>query len=154
MLQEIRLAFRLLVKNLLFTFVGILTLALGIGATFVVFTLVNALFVRLFFYQEPSCFVLLFEHFKAQHFDTILVSLPEFLEYKTQLRSFDKLAAFDTATYNLAEGDTLERVFGAVVSADLFLLLGVQPIRGRTFRLEECAVGRNDVVVISERFWR
>ena len=96
----------------------------------------------------------LFEHFRDQHLDAIPVSPPEFLDYKTQLKSFEKLAAFTTATYNLSEGDVPERVFGATVSADLFPLLGVQPIRGRIFRPEECAVGRNDVVMISERLWR
>ena len=154
MLQEIRHAVRLLVKNPLFALAGIVTLGLGIGATTAVFTLVNALLIRPLPYQDPARLVLLFEHFKAQHLDTIPVSAPEFVDYKTQLRSFDKLAAFNTATYNLAEGETPERVFGAVVSADLFPLVGVQPIRGRTFRPEECAAGRDDVVVISERLWR
>ncbi len=154
MLQEIRLALRLLIKNPLFTLVGILTLALGIGATTAVFTLVNALLIKPLPYEDPSRLVLLFEHFKDQHLDTIPVSPPEFLEYKSQLKSFDKLAAFNTATFNLSEGDLPERIFGATVSADLFPLLGVQPIRGRTFRPEECAAGRDDVVVISERLWR
>ena len=154
MFQEIRHAFRLLVKNPLFTLVGILTLALGIGATTAVFTLVNALLVKPLPYEDPARLVLLFEHFRDQHLDTIPVSPPEFLEYKAQVRSFDKLAAFDTATFNLTEGELPERVFGAKVSADLFPLLGVQPIRGRTFRPEENAVGRDDVVVISERLWR
>ena len=154
MLQEIRHAFRLLVKNPVFTVVGILTLALGIGATTAVFTLVNALLIKPLPYQDPARLVLLFEHFKDQHLDTIPVSPPEFLEYKSQVKSFDQLAAFDTATYNLSQGELPERVFGATVSADLFPLLGVQPIRGRTFRPEECAPGRDDVVVISERLWR
>jgi putative ABC transport system permease protein len=154
MLQEIRHALRLLVKNPLFTLVGILTLALGIGATTAVFTLVNALLIKPLPYQGPARLVLLFEHFKAQHLDAIPVSPPEFLEYKSQLKSFDKLAAFNTATYNLSGGELPERIFGAVVSLDLFPLLGVQPIRGRIFRPEECAVGRDDVLVISERLWR
>ena len=154
MLQEIRYALRLLIKNPLFTLVGILTLALGIGATTAVFTLVNALLIKPLPYEDPARLVLLFEHFKDQHLDTIPVSPPEFLEYKSQLRSFDKLAAFDTATFNLSEGELPERVFGAKVSADLFPLLGIQPIRGRTFRADENAVGRDDVVVISERLWR
>jgi putative ABC transport system permease protein len=154
MLQEIRHALRLLVKNPLFTLVGILTLALGIGATTAVFTLVNALLIKPLPYEDPAQLVLLFEHFKEQHLDTIPVSPPEFLDYKSQLKSFDKLAAFDTATFNLSEGDLPERIFGAKVSADLFPLLGVQPIRGRAFRPEENAVGRDDVVVISERLWR
>ncbi len=154
MLQEIRHSLRLLLKNPLFTLVAILTLALGIGATTAVFTLVNALLIKPLPYEDPARLVLLFEHFKDQHLDTIPVSPPEFLEYKTQLKSFDKLAAFDTTTFNLSEGELPERIFGAKVSADLFPLLGVQPIRGRTFRAEENAVGRDDVVVISERLWR
>ncbi|HEY3662967.1 MAG TPA: ABC transporter permease [Chthoniobacterales bacterium] len=153
MLQEIRHALRLLVKNPLFTLVGVLTLALGIGATTAVFTLVNALLIKPMPYEDPAQIVLLFEHFRDQHLDTIPVSPPEFLEYKT-LKSFDKLAAFDTTTFNLSEGEPPERIFGATVSADLFPLLGVQPVRGRTFRPEECAVGRDDVIVISERLWR
>ena len=154
MISEIRFALRKLIKNPLFALVGILTLALGIGATTAVFTLVNALLIKPLPYEDPARLVLLFEHFKAQHLDAIPVSPPEFLDYKAQLKSFEKLAAFTTATYNLSEGDVAERIFGATVSADLFPLLGVQPIRGRIFRPEECAVGRNDVVMISERLWR
>ena len=154
MLQDLRHSLRLLGTNPLFALVAIVTLALGIGATTAVFTLVNALLIKPLPYENPSRLVLLFEHFKDQHLDTIPVSPPEFLEYKAQLKSFDKLAAFNTATYNLSEGELPERVFGATVSADLFPLLGVQPIRGRTFRPEESAVGHDDVVVISERLWR
>src|ERR1041385_3672296 len=138
MLNELRFAFRILIKNPAFSLIGIITLALGIGATTAVFTLVNSLLIRPLPYADPSRLVLLFEHFRAQHLEAIPVSPPEFLEYKAQLRSFDKLAAFTTATYNLAESNTPERVFGAVVSADLFPLLGIKPIRGRTFRPEEC----------------
>jgi putative ABC transport system permease protein len=125
MFQDLRHALRLLAKNPLFALVGIVTLALGIGATTAVFTLVNALLIKPLPYDDPSRVVLLFEHFKDQHLDAIPVSPPEFLEYKAQLKSFDKLAAFTTTTYNLSEGDLPERIFGATVSADLFPLLGV-----------------------------
>ncbi|HEX4666931.1 MAG TPA: ABC transporter permease [Chthoniobacterales bacterium] len=154
MLQEIRHALRLLLKNPLFALVAIVTLALGIGATTAVFTLVNALLIKPLPYEDPARLVLLFEHFTDQHLDAIPVSPPEFLDYKAQLKSFDKLAAFTTATYNLVEGDAPERVFGATVTTDLFRLLGVQPIRGRAFRPEECTTGRDDVLMISERLWR
>ncbi|MEO5717970.1 MAG: ABC transporter permease, partial [Chthoniobacterales bacterium] len=116
MLQEIRHAFRLLVKNPLFTLVGILTLALGIGATTAVFTLVNALLIKPLPYEDPARLVLLFEHFKDQHLDAIPISAPEFLDYKTSLKSFDKLAVYNASTYNLAAGDLPERIAGAVVS--------------------------------------
>ncbi len=117
MLQEIRLALRLLIKNPLFTLVGILTLALGIGATTAVFTLVNALLIKPLPYEDPARLVLLFEHFKDQHLDAIPVSPPEFLDYKSQLKSFDKLAAFNTATFNLSED--LLRQHGRQVKIDL-----------------------------------
>ncbi len=154
MLNEFRFAFRMLIKNPAFTLIAIVTLALGIGATTAVFTLVNALLIRPLPYEKPQQLVLLFQHFKDQHLDNIPVSPPEFLDYQSQVRSFDKLAAFNSTTYNLARGDAPERIAGAVVSADLFPLLGVKPIRGRTFQPEECKTGRDDVLVISERLWK
>src|SRR6476660_3862613 len=132
MLQDLRHSFRLLAKNPLFALVGIVTLALGIGATTAVFTLVNALLIKPLPYQDPSRLVLLFEHFRDQQLDTIPVSPPEFLDYQSQLKSFDKLAAFDTTTFNISEHDLPERVFGAKVSSELFPLLGIEPVRGRT----------------------
>ena len=154
MLNEFRFALRILIKNPAFTLIAIVTLALGIGATTAVFTLVNALLIRPLPYQKPQQLVLLFQHFKDQHLDNIPVSPPEFVDYQQQLRSFDKLAAFNNTTYNLAEGRAPERVAGAVVSGDLFPLLGVNPIRGRTFGAEECKTGHDDVLVISERLWQ
>src|SRR5438045_992007 len=154
MLIEIRFAFRILSKSHVFTLIAIVTLALGIGATTAVFTLVNALLVRPLPYEKPQQLVLLFEHFKAQHLDKIPVSPPEFLDYQRQVRSFEKLAAYNNTTYNLTEGDVPERIAGAVVSADLFRLLGVKPIRGRIFQSEECTTGRDDVLIISDRLWK
>jgi putative ABC transport system permease protein len=154
MLNELRFAFRILLKSPAFTLIAIVTLALGIGATTAIFTLVNALLIRPLPYEKPQQLVLLFQHFKAQHLDNIPVSPPEFLDYQAQVHSFEKLAAFNSTTYNLAEGDAPERIAGSVVSADLFPLLGVKPIRGRTFQPEECKTGRDDVLVISERLWK
>ena len=77
--------------------------------------------------------VLMLEHFRAQHLDAIPVSAPEFVDYQTNCRSFDKMAVFQPGTFNFAGGDRPERIFGAVGSADLFKVLGVTPIRGRVF---------------------
>src|ERR671926_611692 len=100
MIQEIRHAVRLLVKQPLFTLVGILTLALGIGASTAVFTLVNALLIRPLPYGSPNELVLLWEKFSAQGLDRIPVSAPEFLDYQKELKSLD-VAAFDYADLNL-----------------------------------------------------
>ena len=153
MLNDLRFAFRLLIKNPGFTSVAIAAIALGIGANTAVLSLVNALIIRPLPYHDPARIVLMLEHFRTQHLDAIPVSAPEFVEYQTNCRSFEKMAVFQPAAFNFAGEDRPERIFGAVGSADLFNVLGVRPIRGRTFEPVECTTGHDDVVVISERLW-
>ena len=104
MLREIRHALRLLVKNPLFTLVATITVALAIGANAAVFSLVNALLIRPLPYQAPQELVLLWERFSGQGLDVIPVSVPEYLDYEKQTRSFTGLAAFDYANLNLTGG--------------------------------------------------
>ena len=154
MLNELRFAFRILVKSPAFTLIAITTLALAIGATTAVLSLVNALLVRPLPYRAPHELVLLFQHFKAQNLDRIPVSPPEFVDYQTRMRSFQNIGAFNYATFNLSGGDNPERIPGAVVTAGVFQTLGIEPLRGRAFRPEECQTGRDDVVILSARLWK
>src|SRR5438105_3585861 len=154
MLNDLRFAFRLLLKNPAFTTVAVVAIALGIGANTAVLSLVNALLIRPLPYRAPARIVLMLEHFRAQHLDAIPVSAPEFVDYQTNCRSFDKMAVFQPGTFNFAGGDRPERIFGAVGSADLFNVLGVAPIRGRVFEPADCTAGHDDVLIISERLWR
>ena len=121
MLNDLRFAFRLLLKNPTFTAVAVVAIALGIGASTAVLSLVNALLIRPLPYRDPARIVLMLEHFRAQHLDAIPVSAPEFVDYQTTCRSFEKMAVFQPATFNFAGGDRPERIFGAVGSADLFI---------------------------------
>src|SRR5256886_10034226 len=145
---------RQLAKSPGFTAVAILTLALGIGATTAVFSLINALLVRPLPYQQPSRLVLIWERFATLGLDRIPVSPAEYLDLEKQFQSSTALAAFTFERFNLGGGDVPERISGAVVSPSLFPLLGVEPIKGRTFVREEEGQGRDDVVVISERLWQ
>src|SRR5437867_2001089 len=154
MLQEIRFAFRSLAKSPAFVLIAVLTLALAIGANTAVFSLVNALLIRPLPYRAPQQLVLLLQHFKAQNLERIPVSPPEYVDYETRSRSFEKIGAFGYANFNLSGGDKPERVPGAVVTADVFPLLGIAPVKGRTFEPEECKTGRDDVVIISARLWQ
>jgi putative ABC transport system permease protein len=154
MLNEVKFAFRSLAKTPAFSLIAIATLALAIGANTAVVSLVNALLIRPLPYRAPNQLVLLLQHFKAQNLERIPVSPPEFIDYETHTRSFEKLGAFGYANFNLADGDKPERIAGAVVTAGVFPLLGVAPVRGRFFEPEECKAGRNDVIIISERLWR
>src|ERR1700730_6609737 len=154
MLSEIKVALRGLAKSPGFTGIAIATLALAIGANSAVFSLINALLVRPLPYQEPSRIALIWEQFATQGLERIPVSPPEFLDLEKEFQSGTGLAAFNYQTFNLGGGDVPERISGAVVSPSLFSLLGVEPIKGRTFAREEQGEGHDDVIVISERLWK
>jgi putative ABC transport system permease protein len=153
-MTDLRYALRQLAKSPGFTVVAVLTLALAIGATTAVFSLINALLVRPLPYQKPSQLVLIWERFATMGLERIPVSAPEYLDLEKQFQSSTGLAAFTFERFNLGGGDVPERVSGAVVSPSLFPLLGVEPIKGRTFAREEEGQGHDDVIVISERLWK
>ena len=129
-------------------------MALAIGATTAVLSLVNALLIRPLPYREPQQLVLLLQHFKSQNLERIPVSPAEFVDYETRAHSFEKLGAFSYTNFNLAGEDKPERISGATVTAGVLPLLGVSPIKGRLFESEECTLGREDVVIISARLWQ
>ncbi|MGZ5005675.1 MAG: ABC transporter permease, partial [Chthoniobacterales bacterium] len=153
MLQEIRHAFRNLIRTPGFSFVAIVTIALAIGANTAVFSLINALLVRPLPYRAPNELVLLWEKFPAQGLERIPVSAPEYLDYTKELKTLE-IGAFDYVDLNLTAGDMPERIPGAVVTPSVFQLLGIQPSKGRTFAPNEFGEGNDTVVVISERLWK
>src|SRR5438093_4645693 len=154
MLRDLRFGLRQLLKQWGFTAIAVITLALAIGATTAVISLVNALLIRPLPYREPRQLVLLLQHFKSQNLERIPVSPPEFVDYETRAHSFEKLGSFSYTNFSLAWEDKPERISGATVTADVLPLLGVSPIKGRLFESEECTLGRDDVVIISARLWQ
>src|ERR1700730_16268159 len=154
MLSEIKVALRGLAKSPGFTAIAIVTLALAIGANSAVFSLINALLVRPLPYQEPSRIALIWEQFKTQGLERIPCSPPEYLDLEKEFQSGTGLAAFTYQTFNVGGGDVPERISGATVTPSLFPLLGVEPIKGRTFAREEQGEGHDDMIVISERLWK
>src|SRR5215475_13280031 len=154
MIREIRFAFRRLVRSPGFVVIAAVTLALAIGATTAVLSLVNALLIRPLPYHAPEQLVLLLHHFKSQNLERVPVSPPEFVDYESRAQDFEKMGAFDFVDFNLGNGDKPERIAGARVTANVFPLLGVTPIKGRFFEPTECQAGRDDVIIISERLWQ
>lgn len=154
MLSEIKVALRGLAKSPGFTGIAIATLALAIGANSAVFSLINALLVRPLPYHEPSRIALIWEQFATQGLDRIPCSPPEYQDLEKEFESGTGLAAFNYAAFNLGSGDLPERITGAEVTPSLFPLLGIEPIKGRTFAREEQGEGRDDVIVISQRLWQ
>ncbi len=141
MLKDIRFSLRQLIKQPAFTAIAVLTIALAIGATTAVLSLVNGLLVRPLPYRDPQQLVLLLQHFRSQNLERIPVSPPEFKDYETRAHSFEKLGAFGYTNFNLAGEDRPERITGATVTANLLPLLGVSPIKGRFFQPEEMYSG-------------
>ena len=129
-------------------------LALGIGANVVVFSLVNALFLRPFPFPSPDRLVYINETAPRWNLEIVGINYTDFHQWKPNVQMFEAIALFDTASFNLAEGANAERIDGARVTADFARVLGVQPIVGRMFSAEEDKPKAPPVVVIGEGLWR
>ena len=147
LLNDLRYAARTLLRSPGFACVTILTLALGLGATVAVFSVVNALILRPYPFPALERLVLL-----RTGDDRSTVA--DYLDLERELRSFQQLAAFRYLEVNLTAADQSENIFACAVSPDFFAITGIQPAIGRAFRPEESQEGRKLVVVLGDRFWK
>jgi putative ABC transport system permease protein len=140
----------MLVREPGFTLLAVLALALGIGATTAIFTVVDAVLLRPLAYKDPERLVV------ALHGPTASgpVSPADYLDYRRSVRSFERLSAAQAWGATLGGGERPERVNGLQVSADLFDLLGVAPLAGRTFVQGDDQPGRDRVAVLSHALWQ
>ncbi len=151
LLQDLRYGQRVLRKSPGFAVVAVLTLALGIGATTAIFSVVNAVLLRPLAIQDSSRVVLLQEQWRGSGVD---VSVGNFNDIEKQSSSYTEVSSSHDASFNLQTKDIPERVDGAIVTFNYFATFGVPPIAGRVFTPEEDTPGHAPVVVIGERFWR
>ncbi len=151
-MNDIRFAFRKLRQSPAFTFIAVLTLALGIGLNTTVFSLINDLFLRGLPFKEPSRVVHIYAGDKSRDLIDIAVSAPRFQHYRDGQTLFDGLAAENFFLFTLTGlGDPVQ-VFGGRLTSNYFDVLGVRPIRGRNFLPEEEEGA--DVALITENFWQ
>jgi predicted permease len=154
-LQDVRYAFRLLLKNPGFTAIAVLSLALGIGANSAIFSLADALLLRPLPILAPSDVMNISTSTPDNPFGA--VSYPNYLDLRARSQSFDGMTAFELSTLSIATSpQALPQIYAGVVASDnFFQALGVQPILGRGFLPEEGKVpGRDAVAVISYDFWQ
>ena len=149
--QDLRHGQRVLRKSPGFALVAVLTLALGIGATTAIFSVVNAVLLRPLAIEDPSRVMLLQEQWKGSAGD---VSVGNFNDIQKQSSSYVEVGCSNNASFNLEAQDIPERVDGEIATFNYFATFGVQPIAGRVFTADEDRPGQAPVVVISERFWR
>ena len=149
--SDLRYAGRTLIKRPGFAAVAILSLALGIGASSAVFSVINSTVLRPLPFDDPGRLMVLLERDTRGGSD--LTSALNFLDWEDQSASFDHLAAWTHWSYTLTGGDEPTKVMGLRASAALFDVLGVHPVLGRPFTPDEQILGRDKVVVLNHAFW-
>jgi putative ABC transport system permease protein len=152
--QDVRYAARTLRKNPGFTAVVVLTLALGIGATAAIFSVVNAVMLRPLPYEQAHQLVVIWGSLRRPGLEEIVVSAAEYVDFQEKSRSFSTIAAYDTVGVNLTGVAEPERLQGAVTTASFFRLLGVSPVVGRTFLTADEQPGHEQVVVLGHALWQ
>ncbi len=151
-LRDMRYAVRQLIATPGFTIVAVLTLALGIGATSAIFSVVNGVLLRPLPYQDPNRLVRV--HEIVPQYGRFAVAPATFLDWRRQNAAFARIAAYTGGSATFVQNDNPERVPNASVSWDIFELLGATPSLGRGFRADEDAPGKNTVIVISHGMWQ
>jgi putative ABC transport system permease protein len=152
LLQDVRFALRQLHKSPGFTIAAVLSLALGIGATTAIFTVLNAVALRPLPYPDASKLVWMTQTLKKSSTDDVTITA-DFLEWRRQNHVFTDLAGINYRTRNLTNIDEPMELETAKVSASLLSLLGVQPVLGRNFLREEDYKGRDQVALLAYGLW-
>ena len=151
--QDIRYALRMLAKNPAFTAIAIIALALGIGANTAIFSVVNAVLLRPLPFKHPEQLVMLWENAAHLGFPKDTPSPANFLDWQKQGQSFSGMAAMVERSFNLTGVGEPERLEGRRVSANLFDLLGVPALLGRSFVADDDRPGTH-VVLLSHALWQ
>ena len=159
-INDVKYAVRQLIKSPIFTIVAVLSLALGIGANTVIFSVVNAVLLRKLPFPDSDRLVILKtvrqESTSVQNQSTVIIkqiSYLDFSDWRQQSRSFEDLAAYDDHSGDLISGSEPEKVWGYSVSPGYFSLLGARPVVGRTFRAGDDKPGAEPVIILSYDFW-
>jgi putative ABC transport system permease protein len=147
-------SFRMMRKNLGFTAIAVLTLALGIGANTAIFSVVHAVLLRPLPYPDGQQLVFIRQQAQKEGIDDIAFSVHEIQDYREQNRTLSGLVEFHTMSFILFGHGDPDRVHAAVVSANYFDLFGVKPLLGRTFLPDDDTLGAPPVLVLSYDYWK
>jgi putative ABC transport system permease protein len=149
-LSDLRYAMRSLGRNPTFAVTALLTLGLGIGANTAIYSVVRAYLLKPLPLRDPERVVVLLKDGESTSGAT---SAPDFVDWRSQSRSFEDLAAVHLWSANLVGGDVPLRVTRARVTPAFFEVIGVKPVLGRDFVAEDAIPGRDRVVILSHELW-
>jgi predicted permease len=155
--SDLQLGFRILRRNPGFTVTAILLLALGIGANTAIFSVVNAVLLRPLPYQDSSRIMQIWHVPPAKSFPGMTlfsVSPANYLDWQSQNHSFEDMAAYGGARFNVGGKERPESIQAAPVAPGFFSILRVQPILGRGFTPDDDRPSQGHVVVLGNALWR
>ncbi|HKR12262.1 MAG TPA: ABC transporter permease [Pyrinomonadaceae bacterium] len=152
--QDLKYALRSTIKHPLFSLIGVLTIAIGIGVNVLVFSLVERILLNPLPYNEPDRLVRMVQSYPDVGLDTWGLSQANFARYRDNSHSFEAIAAYGNAGITMTGADTPEFLQATRVTADYFKVFGVSPLLGRTFQTGEDTPGNNAVAVLSEGLWQ
>lgn len=151
--QDVRYGLRGLRRNPGLMLIAVLTLALGVGASSWLFSVLQQWVLDAVSYPNPDRLAVLWEIDTKKGW-TNSATAPNFLDWRAQNQVFETISAWTTNQFNVTGGDTPERIEGARVSSDFFRTLGVQPAFGRDFVRDDEQSGALKVAIISYALWR
>ena len=151
---DLRLALRTFTRNRSFAATAIAALALGIGATSAIFSVIYGVLLKPLPYRDPGRLVCVYEHIPAERLGAFPLSPADFRDYRSQNRVFESIAAYVRQDQQYG-GERPQRLVGMRVSHRFFQLLGVEPQLGRAFtQEEESNPGATDTVIVSHDVWK
>ena len=153
-LQDIRYACRMLLKQPAFTAIAVLALALGIGANTAIFSIVNAVLLKPLPYGEPGQLVMVWMDYRVGGNKEDIHSWPSYVDYRDGNTTFASMAGYTNASLNLTGTGDPERILGASTTASFFDVMRVAPLLGRVISPEENVQGNDRVIVLSHGLWQ
>jgi predicted permease len=153
-MNDLRFAFRQLLKSPGFTTVAALTLALCVGANVAIFAVVDSVLIRPLPFREPERLVTTINAYPKAGVQRSGSSLPNYYDRREAIAAFEKTAAIRGGTAIVGDAGSPERVQVERVSPEFFATLGVAPALGRFFTEEELEYSRSGVAVLTDGFWR
>jgi predicted permease len=151
--RDIRFSLRSLRRAPGFSLAVIVTLTLCIGANTTIFSVLYGLVLKSLPYHEPGQLVEIYNSFSKTGQPKRQVSVAQYLDYKENADQFEGFALSQEGSFTVGEETDPARVTGTRMTADYFSLLGVQPLLGRFYTMEDCVPGRDNVVVLTQSFW-
>ena len=152
--QDLRYGARTLRRNPGFAVVAILTLAIGIGANVVIFSVVNGILLKPLPFPDSRRVVTIWETDANRNINRGMASAPEYLEWREMNHVFQELSCWRALYFTITGGGEPERVWGSQVSGNFFRMLRITPILGRDFSPEDEQLGHEQVVLLSYGLWQ